>query len=90
MASKRIYVTPKDITMGGVWDGGGKDAISRAMTRAFGHTIRVGATLYAGYDKDKKLIVSGALPKQIREMSRRYPGTRIVGPRFNFRIQTHD
>lgn len=90
MISKRIYVTPKDIREGGVWDGNGKDAISKAMTRALKTRVCVGATLFACNNRNQSLMI-GRLPEKLTALHDKLGRTNpINGPRFNFRIQLPD
>lgn len=79
---KRIYVTPKDIALGGPWNGWGKDAISRAMTRTLGKKTTVGGTIFVTD------YLMGDLPRHItQKLVATGMDKPITGPRFNFRVE---
>jgi hypothetical protein len=90
MTTKRIYVTPADIKKGGVWNGWGKDAVSRAMSRALGKKVTVGGTIFVSgiWGKDYQM---GSLPVKVQKRLLASGIEKpIVGPRFNFRVQVVD
>lgn len=85
MATKRIYVTPKDITLGGVWNGTGKDPISRAMTRALGQRVICGVTIFClGQGKECRVL---KLPVRVTEEYVRVTERGESMARFNFRVE---
>lgn len=82
---KRIYVTPKDIREGGVKDGWGKDAITRAMRRALKPwTVTAGGSIFAATSPEGRFYV-GKLPAKLVKGDLKYEG-----PRFNFRVEIPD